>query len=61
MLASCLLTPRSPFSKILKRAGFLIPMRRYPFIIRINSDAVDAEFLRNVDNWHITFGDGDFV
>jgi len=59
--AVCLLTSRSPFVRTLRRAGFLLPARRFPFIIRINSGDIPPEAVRNVSGWHITFGDGDFV
>jgi GNAT superfamily N-acetyltransferase len=59
--AVCLLTSRSPFVRTLKRAGFLLPARRFPFIIRLNSGDIPPEAVRDVSRWHITFGDGDFV
>ena len=60
-LASCLLPSKSPFRPIMRRLGFVFPMRRFPFIIRVNSDAITPEMLRRGAGWHITFGDGDFV
>jgi GNAT superfamily N-acetyltransferase len=59
--AACMLTSRSPFAGMLKRLGFLFPLRRFPYILRLNTDDVDPKAIRNVANWHITFGDGDFV
>lgn len=60
-LASCLLPSKSPFRATLRRLGFVFPMRRFPFIIRANSDAITSEALMKGAGWHITFGDGDFV
>jgi GNAT superfamily N-acetyltransferase len=60
-LASCLLFSKSPFRAVLRRLGFVFPMRRFPFIVRVNADAPAPDALANDSAWHITFGDGDFV
>jgi GNAT superfamily N-acetyltransferase len=59
MTASIVLTPTSPFVPMVRRMGFLFPMRRFPFIVRANSG--DADALETPADWHITLGDGDFV
>lgn len=61
LLASCLLPKGSPFLKTLKRAGFLVPKRPFPYIVRINDDSLDRKEIAEGRRWHITFGDGDFV
>jgi hypothetical protein len=61
MTASCVLTSKSPFLRTLKRQGFLFPLRRFPFIVRLNSPGGAASTLDKVADWHITLGDGDFV
>jgi len=60
-IASCLLPSKSPYRPILRRLGFLIPMRRFPFIVRANSQSLPAGALADTAGWHITFGDGDFA
>lgn len=61
MLASCMLNNESPFKKTLKKLGFIIPVKRFPFIVRQNTDDLDINNLITPRNWHITYGDGDFV
>ena len=61
MLGACILTSASPFLNPLKSQGFFFPSRRFPYILRINSNELDPSSLRNVKDWHITFGDADFV
>jgi len=61
MLVSCMLTKESPFKKILNKLGFIFPIKRFPFIIRRNTDDLDINNLITPRNWHITYGDGDFV
>ncbi len=60
-LASCLLPKGSPFLKAFKRAGFLMPKRPFPYIVRINDDSLGCREIADGKRWHITFGDGDFV
>lgn len=61
MLASCMLANESPFMKTLKRMGFMFPVKRFPFILRQNTNDLDINNLIQPQNWHITYGDGDFV
>jgi GNAT superfamily N-acetyltransferase len=61
-LASCLLQPSSPILKTLKKFGFVFPLTRFPpFILRVNSDNIKLSDINKLDDWHITFGDADFV
>jgi len=61
MLAACILTSRSPFLSQLKGLGFICPAKTFTYVIRINSDELDPSTLRHARDWHITFGDADFV
>jgi hypothetical protein len=61
MLASTILSSRSPFLKPLRSLGFIFPSRRFPYILRVNSDELDSSTVKHVRDWHITFGDADFV
>jgi GNAT superfamily N-acetyltransferase len=61
MLAACILTSKSPFLKQLKRLGFVCPAKTFNYVIRNNSDELDTSTLKHVRDWHITFGDADFV
>ena len=61
-LASCLLQPKSPFLKVLKNNGFVFPLTRFPpFILKLNSENVKLTEINKINDWHITFGDADFV
>jgi GNAT superfamily N-acetyltransferase len=60
-IASCLLPSKSPYRAVLRRLGFILPMRRFPFIVRANSESLPAGALADTAGWHITFGDGDFA
>lgn len=61
-LASCLLQPSSPILQTLKKCGFVFPLTRFPpFILRVNSDNIKLSDINKLDDWHITFGDADFV
>ncbi len=61
-LASCLLQPNSQVLKPLKKCGFVFPLTRFPpFILRLNSDNLKLTEINKLDDWHITFGDADFV
>jgi GNAT superfamily N-acetyltransferase len=60
--AACMINDGSPFVKYLKRAGFVFSVRDFPYIIRIlHPEEVDIEKLRDMSQWHVTFGDTDFV
>ncbi|MBW1742941.1 MAG: GNAT family N-acetyltransferase [Deltaproteobacteria bacterium] len=61
MLAACILTSKSPFLKQLKSLGFICSAKTFTYVIRNNSDKLDLSTLRHVRDWHITFGDADFV
>ncbi|MBW1860129.1 MAG: GNAT family N-acetyltransferase [Deltaproteobacteria bacterium] len=61
MLAACILTSKSPFLRQLKSLGFILPAKTFTYVIRNNSDKLDPSTLRHVKDWHITFGDADFV
>lgn len=61
MLASCVLTSRSPFLKTLKRLGFIFSLKSFPYILRINSSKLEPGTIQKIEDWHITFGDADFV
>jgi GNAT superfamily N-acetyltransferase len=61
-LASCLLQRNSPFLKVLRKCGFIFPLTRFPpYILRLNSDNLKLHEINNLDDWHITFGDADFI
>jgi hypothetical protein len=61
-LASCLLQPNSPILKVLKKCGFVFPLTRFgPYILRLNSDNLKLAAINKLDDWHITFGDADFI
>ena len=60
-LASCALTSKSPFLKIVKRLGFIFSLRNFPYILRINPNKFDPSTIQRVEDWHITFGDTDFA
>lgn len=59
--AFCLLQPESPFMPLLKKLGFIFTLKKIPFILRINSDAITRPMIEDIGQWHITYGDGDFV
>ncbi len=61
-LAACLLLPKSPMLKSLKKCGFVFPLRRFPpLILRLNTANLKRGEVDRLDDWHITFGDADFV
>lgn len=61
-LASCLLQPKSPMLKSLKKCGLIFPLNRFPpFILRLTSDNLRLSDINNLEDWHISFGDADFV
>lgn len=61
MLAACFLTSKSPFLGRLKSLGFICPAKSFAYVIRINSGELDPSTLKDAGDWHITFGDADFV
>ena len=61
-LAACLLQPKSPMLGTLRKCGFVFPLRRFPpLILRLNTGRLKRCEIDNLDDWHITFGDADFV
>jgi hypothetical protein len=61
MLAACILTSKSPFLRQLKSLGFICPAKTFNYVVRNNSDELNLNTLRDTRDWHITFGDADFV
>lgn len=59
--AFCLLPRTSPFMPYLKRLGFIFTRRKVPYILRINSDEISRSMIDNIEQWHISYGDADFV
>lgn len=60
-LATCILPSRSIFLKILKKLGFIMAPKKFPFILHINAKNISSSDIENIKDWHITYGDADFV
>ncbi len=60
-VAICLMLEHAPYYNLLRRHGFIFQPKTLPYIVRRNTEKYPWSLLENPTNWHITFGDSDFV
>lgn len=57
----CLMLDHAPYHDPLRKHGFIFQPKTLPHIVRRNTSKYPWSLLKNPANWHITFGDSDFV
>lgn len=57
----CAVLSESPFLRSLKKSGFIISRKNFPFIIRLNSSTIEIDDVNRIRDWHVMLGDSDFM